>query len=298
MGYDSNNLPQHIAMRIPFELILCSLLSVQSSTASPVITKRDADFESVRTRLERSYVDQELDRPTKYFHESTFHTHYDGRFGDQQLKYDEKQTHLSTLIRSYLTTMNEIGIETWLMHGTLLGWYWNRRNMPWDSDLDVMVSESSIHFLAAYYNMTIHHYGRKVRGKVEKNRHDYLLEINPHFRESEDDNENRIDARWIDMNTGLFIDITTLRRNGTVEDSEAMMVKDGHHYQFDDIYPLRESVFEKTPVLVPYAYADILVEEYGDQALADVHHENHHFDVKKGAWVPQKMAVLSNGHDD
>ena len=36
------------------------------------------------------------------------------------------------------------------MHGTLLGWYWNRKVMPWDSDLDVMVSEKSLHFLASY----------------------------------------------------------------------------------------------------------------------------------------------------
>lgn len=285
-------------MHLPFKLVLCSLLAVQPSTSSPVITKRDADFESVRTRLDRSCVAQELDQPNKYFHESTFHTHYDGRFGNQQLKYDEKQNCLSALIHSYLSTMNDIGIVTWLMHGTLLGWYWNRKNMPWDSDVDVMVSESSIHVLASYYNMSVHHYSEKVRGKVMRISHDYLLEINPHYQENEDDQVNRIDARWIDTSTGLFIDITTLRTNRTAADREAMMVKDGHHYQFDDIYPLRESVFEETPARVPFAYADILVEEYGDQALSDLYHENHRFDVKKSAWVPQKMAVLSQGHDD
>jgi hypothetical protein len=31
------------------------------------------------------------------------------------------------LIQSYLVTMEDIGVETWLVHGTLLGWYWNQK---------------------------------------------------------------------------------------------------------------------------------------------------------------------------
>ncbi|USW49084.1 Putative LicD family protein [Septoria linicola] len=284
-------------MHLPFELIMIFFLHLNRCMAAPTLAGRDADFESVRTRLDKSFVDAEPDHPNKYFHESTFHQHYDGRFADQPLKYDEKQESLAALIRTYLSTMRDIGVETWLMHGTLLGWYWNRKNMPWDSDLDVMVAESSIYFLASYYNMTIHHF----RTRGSKIGRKYLLEINSHFQESELDKENRIDARWIDTDNGLFIDITTLRSNRTavaLGNSDAMMVKDNHHYTFDDIYPLRESEFEGTPVLLPFAYADVLIEEYGDHALSDVYHDNHHFDVEKDAWVPQKMVVLSSGYDE
>lgn len=31
------------------------------------------------------------------------------------------------LVESYLMTMSDIGAETWIMHGTLMGWWWNRK---------------------------------------------------------------------------------------------------------------------------------------------------------------------------
>lgn len=254
-----------------------------------------ADFESVRTRLDHSYVNPEEDHPYKYFHESTFHPHYDGRFGDRILKYDEQQAHLKALIQTYLSTMNSIGAETWLMHGTLLGWYWNRKVMPWDSDLDVMVSEKSLHFLASYHNMTMHRF----RLPGQKRTRTYLLEINPHYHESDVDEENRIDARWIDTEMGLFIDITTLRRDRSADEDDAMMIKDKHHYSLDNIYPLRESTFEGIPAWVPFAYPDILSEEYGNEALSGTNHEHHRFDGEKQSWIPQKTLTSKfNDEDD
>ncbi|CAK3762125.1 Hypothetical predicted protein [Lecanosticta acicola] len=270
------------------------------ASCRPVIERRDADFESVRTRLDHPHVNLDDEPPDKYFHESNFHQHYDGRFADRPLKYDERQMHLSALIRTYLSAMNDmgaIGRETWLMHGTLLGWYWNRRIMPWDSDLDVMISQSALHFLASFHNMTVH----KFRLPGHEATRSYMLEINPHYREDGLDRDNRIDARWIDTETGLFIDITTLRRNMTATtagDSEAMMVKDKHHYSYDDIYPLRQSRFEGVAASIPYAYADILMEEYGEQALSGTDHENHRFDTSRQAWLPAHVSSMSGKYDD
>ena len=73
-------------------------------------------------------------------------------------------------MQTYLSTMSDIGVETWIMHGSLLGWWWNRKIMPWDADVDVQMSYWSMKFLADFYNMTIHHY--KLPG-IEKGR-DYL----------------------------------------------------------------------------------------------------------------------------
>lgn len=281
------------AMHLPFELILYAALYTRPAIALSIF-KRDVDFWTVRTRLERSYVYAELDKPGKYFHEATFDKHYDGRFADRPLRYDERQEHLSAAVRAYLSKMHEIGIETWLMHGTLLGWYWNRKAMPWDSDVDVMISESSMHYLASYYNMTMHHF--KTPGSEK--RRSYLLEINPHCWESGLDQDNKIDARWIDTDVGLFIDVTVLRRNPTsTELSEEMWVKDNHHYAYDDIFPLRDTVFEGTPALIPFAYPDILIEEYGHQALSNGHHEFHYFDADQKAWLPQKLAVTTSKYD-
>lgn len=152
--------------------------------------------------------------------------------------------------------MNAIGAETWIMHGTLLAWWWNQKVrtehhyptyrtnhpqiFPWDNDLDVQISEATIHFLADYYNMTEHHFdipgvdgGRK-----------YMLEINPNYVvKSTQDTLNKIDARWIDMSSGLFIDITAVRKDEEKRSQgnpEALMCKDKHHYDVCDPRTLNE----------------------------------------------------------
>jgi hypothetical protein len=62
----------------------------------------------------------------------------------------------------------------------------------------------------------------------------YILEINPNYVvKSTQDTLNRIDARWIDTSSGLFIDITAVRKDEEKRkkgNPEALMCKDQHHY--------------------------------------------------------------------
>lgn len=238
-------------------LFLSRLLGVQA----------DADFLDVRTNLERDRSGKIGDPKDKYFHESTFHPHYDGRFAGRKLETSERLPHLTAMMQTFLSTMADIGAETWIMHGTLLGWWWNQKILPWDSDIDVQVSEQTIGFLARYYNMTEYHF--KIPGVKEGRT--YLLEINPHYTiRGTEDKLNVIDARWIDTETGLFIDISTVRVNQTAraEGVEgALMCKDRHHYLEKDIFPLRDSFFEGIHVKIPYDYTWLLEEEYGKKSL-------------------------------
>ncbi|KAH8813070.1 mannosylphosphorylation protein [Xylogone sp. PMI_703] len=221
---------------------------------------------------------------TKYFHESTFSGHYDGRFGDKMLPEEEQKLALSNLMQTYLATCKDIGVETWLMHGTLLGWWWNRKILPWDSDSDVQMTEGSMHYLASYYNMTTYHYrtARMPEGRT------YLLEVNPHYISSEQsDILNLIDARWIDTRTGLFIDITTARYDHDHPAGKGMLVcKDGHEYRDTYIFPLRDTVFEGAPAKIPWGYRDLLVSEYSERALKNRHFHKHVFDIEKREWIP------------
>jgi hypothetical protein len=102
--------------------------------------------------------------------------------------------------------------------------------LPWDSDIDVQVSEATIAYLAEYYNMTEYHFSLP---DIETGRN-YLLEINPHYTiRGTEDKLNVIDGRWIDTDTGLFIDISTVRKNYTAIAqgiTGALMCKDRHHY--------------------------------------------------------------------
>lgn len=49
------------------------------------------------------------------------------RFTDHELDYFERKKVLSNLMQTYLATFADIGVETWIMHGSLLGWWWNRK---------------------------------------------------------------------------------------------------------------------------------------------------------------------------
>ncbi|KAF1990269.1 hypothetical protein K402DRAFT_225777 [Aulographum hederae CBS 113979] len=278
-------------MRLRFFLscILLQLLDlVVHSSSSPLSDrqKRDADFASVRNKLSRDHSGRKGDPPGKYFHESTFHPHYDGRFASIPLPDEDRHKHLRALMRTYLATMTSIGAETWIMHGTLLGWWWNRKIMPWDTDVDVQISESSMRFLADFYNMTMHHF--KLPGiSMEKGR-SYLLEVNPNWRNgSTADTLNMIDARWIDTDTGLYIDITTLRRDTYAEEKGLkgrMMCKDKHHYLAEEIFPLRTSVFEGVEVRIPFMYTRLLEEEYGARSLVNRHFDHYYFNERTMDW--------------
>ncbi|KAF4628343.1 hypothetical protein G7Y89_g9808 [Cudoniella acicularis] len=268
-------------MRLTWLLSLPAVLFVASAVP---IEKRDADFLSVRTKMHKDMSGKGGDPKEKYFHESIFHPHYDGRFADHELGYRERKQALSNLIQTYLATMADIGVETWLVHGTLLGWWWNRKILPWDSDSDVQMSESSMHYLASYYNMSVFHYKTP---RIPDGR-DYMIEVNPHYVNREQtDKLNVIDARWVDTTSGLFIDITTARYNWTHPAGEGMLsCKDGHEYRDTYVFPLRDTFFEGTPAKIPFAYKEILEAEYHAKALTLTDFEHHHFDQDKLEWIP------------
>lgn len=263
----------------------CIIVSVQA----------DADFNDVRTNLQISSSGRSGDPADKYFHESIFHPHYDGRFASREVAETERLAHLTALIQTFLSTMSDLGATVWLMHGTLLGWWWNQRILPWDSDIDVQVDESTISFLAKYYNMTEYRY--KLPGL--KKRRTYLLEINPHYvNRSQSDWLNVIDGRWIDTDNGLFIDISTVRpdeerRAQGVEG--ALMCKDRHQYLERDLFPLRDSYFEGIHVKIPFEYGDLLVEEYGERALTLTQFEGHTFNDTTKMWEQDQIPGVFEG---
>ena len=64
----------------------------------------------------------------KYLHEpggDDILGHYDTRYFHGVVSYEERTDTLTHMIRAYLNTFRELGLETWIAHGTLLGWWWN-----------------------------------------------------------------------------------------------------------------------------------------------------------------------------
>lgn len=68
----------------------------------------------------------DVDR-NKYFHESSGPDadHFDIRYFHGGLAVEERKNSLRHMITAYLLAFQELGLETWIAHGTLLGWWWN-----------------------------------------------------------------------------------------------------------------------------------------------------------------------------
>lgn len=177
----------------------------------------------------------------QYFLERDFHStthtlggisHCDTRFAPEYaLEEDEVRRTLKALLASYAATMHDLGVKTWMAHGTLLGWYWNHQLLPWDTDLDVQMSFEDIRKLAKIHNMTKY---RHPFADTDSSR-EYLLDINPHYLiPLARDTANKIDGRWIDVTNGKYIDITAVHGGDTSTGNNEMLslfCKDGHHYE-------------------------------------------------------------------
>jgi hypothetical protein len=49
------------------------------------------------------------------------------RYFNEVVDYDTRLDTLKHMVRAWLQTTSKEGIETWIAHGTLLGWWWNAK---------------------------------------------------------------------------------------------------------------------------------------------------------------------------
>ncbi|KAL1889232.1 mannosyltransferase [Ceratocystis pirilliformis] len=223
----------------------------------------------------------------KYFHEpggSLELGHYDARYFNETVSYDDHLPALRYLIRSYLKTLREHNVETWIAHGSLLGWWWNGQIMPWDYDLDVQVSSSTLLWLGDNMNRTKHEYTYEENGKTQTKH--YLLDINPfHSQLTRGNGHNIIDARWIDMSNGMFIDITGVAERDPVQSPGIWSCRNNHRYKTTDLYPMRYTEFEGVPTMVPYNFERILIDEYSVNALVTTEWLGHRWSPESKKWL-------------
>lgn len=131
-------------------------------------------------------------------------------------------------MKSWLEWTNSAGIETWIAHGTLLGWWWNGKLLPWDWDIDVQVHTDTLQMLGREYNMTTHEYSTADKSINRE----YLLDVNAWAWERvRGDGWNIIDARWIDVRNGLYIDITGLAEVEPEKEPGVLKCKNNHKYK-------------------------------------------------------------------
>lgn len=259
---------------------------VGEGIASPVPAGRGKDllFGQRRSPEEKKLTKEEKEA-LKYFHEpgsGPMMGHYDARYFHGVVSDEERNETQIHMIRAYLNFFRDKGLETWIAHGTLLGWWWNGKRLPWDWDMDTQVPEATLKYLGEHYNQTRHVYTFP-DGTTHR---EYLLDVNPWIWERErGDGMNIIDARWIDVSNGLFIDITGLTETHPTTAPGTWVCKNYHRYKTSDLYPMRETIFEGVVAKVPYSYDKILIQEYKEKALVTTEFEGHVWDLQQRLWI-------------
>lgn len=221
-------------------------------------------------------------RLNKYFHEydrGENADHVDYRFYRTGIFPAERTIILHHLFRAWSKFSQEEGIVSWIAHGALLGWYWNGLHMAWDTDIDIQMSAAEMDRIARKYNNTLvvdfsEEYDDDKNSGIIKTGPDgkrrkrltsgrYLLEIsNRYVDRGKGNGENLIDARFIDITSGAYIDITALAQSGFNETMYGC--KNLHFYTMDEIYPLRQTLYEGSPTYVPNNVVGVLRKEYKD----------------------------------
>lgn len=221
--------------------------------------------------------------------------HIDSPFFKRYISDRERQSILQHIIRAWFEFAETENIASWINYGSLLGWAYNGINMPWDSDIDVQLPIAQLDRLARKFNNTL----------ILENPRDgtaaYLFEVSPTYVK-QGNGKNFIDARFIDINTGVYIDISALSHTNDVpplavfeaEDdmgklkTMAVHCKHWNWHRLDEILPLRQTYFEGLPVYIPKNVLSLLTRKYGKASFTTkLSFQNYEFRKDLDMWVPK-----------
>ncbi|KAK9374079.1 LicD family-domain-containing protein [Lipomyces chichibuensis] len=226
--------------------------------------------------------------PPKYFFEAAVKRnkhwiglHYDRRHYKSELNEGDRERAIRYMLEAWFAFLYEHKLESWIAHGTLLGWYWNGEPLPWDVDVDVQMFVRTMRSMSNRFNATTYQYIT-----AENEVRQYYIDVNPHFLyRSRTNGENVIDARFVDMQNGLYVDITALAETDPIRRPNVISCKNNHRYLVDDILPLRQTIFIGKRAYIPYEFEKVLQKEYSRRALTDGRYMSYIFSVTDQKWL-------------
>lgn len=116
-----------------------------------------------------------------------------------------KASRMNSLIRNFQKLINNNGLISWLSHGTLYGHLYDGLAFPWDNDFDLQMPLKHLHLLAQYYNQSL------ILEDPREGNGRFFLDVTSSISVRTNANgKNNIDARFVDVDSGLYIDITGL----------------------------------------------------------------------------------------
>lgn len=278
---------------------------------------QEKNVASPLTKMEKDYLDSvkfsvaSQNNPPKYFLEARiFNTvigdHYDWRFfGGVKINTEEQELTLHRMVRTWLSFCRKQGITTWMAHGSLLSWYWNGIGFPWDNDIDVQVPLLSLHKLGLYFNQSlVVEDGKDGFGR-------YFIDVTSSITvRGHSNGKNNIDARFIDIDSGLYIDITALavsedvtpkrytdglpdevssgsNRYNINDQLQLYNCRNKHFLSLSELSPLIKSYVECKVAYIPKRYSEILTAEYNKKGLLEKFFSHRLFMPQLRLWLHQ-----------
>ncbi|QPG73023.1 hypothetical protein FOA43_000327 [Brettanomyces nanus] len=263
----------------------------------------------------------------KHFHEAGYTpkgndngAHFDWRFiGSRALSEYESTSGLHKLMRSWLRMTRILGVDTWIAHGSLLGFYFNGLILNWDFDHDVQVTEESLILLGRDFNQSLVvdiSPGSSDQPQLsDMGTGEFFIDVGSSIYHREKGNgNNAIDARFIDIHTGMFIDITALAITKSKPSSKSMgnnlskeyakfliqnklttndygdflSDRNNHHYSMNEISPLIPTLFEGEQVFIRQGIMNILSREYMNYKK-NTGFQGHTWRTRYRSWISDEI---------
>ena len=246
---------------------------------------------------------------SKFFQEKQNNSHLDLKYG-KKTTLQEIHSELKKILKYFTVICNEKKIKPIIMHGSLIGWYFNRKILPWDNDIDIVLIGKSIDNFKKLDNFE---------------NEDIIIKINPNSEDRKLDRNNKIDGRIISKKNGSFIDVTFLYQSldehfknnifrylkisqespnpymrANYENKLKYMVKSinngegynntlfvncksPHYYNVKHILPLKKEKFEDCDIFVPNNINECLYQEYGNEVFKPKY-QNWFYDKQQEVW--------------
>ncbi len=262
------------------------------------LSKLDSDFKNF-LKYSLAHVDnapQWFKFPLIHGDNDAHAHHFAYPFFKRVISNRERHHVINRLSRAWFQFCMAYDIATWVNWGSLIGWSFNGLNLPYDSDIDVNIPIQDLAWLGRHFNKTI----LIEDPAIGTSR--FYFEVDPWYI-TQGSGQNFIDARIIDIRTGIYIDISALSVSnrdppdnlyeGGVhkkESSVAVNCKNWNWLILDDVLPLRRTLFEGYKALIPKEYNRIMDKKYGHDSYTRTGEYNGHlWDPDTKLWVPKQM---------
>ncbi|GMM28756.1 hypothetical protein DAMA08_014720 [Martiniozyma asiatica (nom. inval.)] len=218
---------------------------------------------------------------------------------------------LHHMLHTWLQFSFNAGVISFPAHGSLLSWYWDGMIFPWDNDIDVILPIQDLNDLCMNFNNSL------IIQSSTDGFSKFFLDCSKSITVRENGNgNNNIDARFIDVDSGMYIDLTGLtvtgqdgmsdsqrehlglkkiegddseKRNKLFElhdNADIYNCRNKHFYPHDELSPMRFTLMEHGPAFVPSNIEEALTSEYSAKSLVTINYNYHIFIEEFQLWLP------------